>query len=181
MLIAGFLGIDMALHDSLVLILYNGSMSRGFVSFFSGGLVYYFIKYVRKEVQHVVSLSGICLFVIFAILAKLNYQVGNESILFGTMIFPFVLMLVFNIKILNVFFSNPVFTYVGKISFSIYLCNYPLEIFYKILQQKMGLFVTGWMYFVVYIAAHIGFASIVHLLFEKRIPKWLKQKRFLNC
>lgn len=48
---------------------------------------------------------------------------------------------------------------------------------------ELFLVISGYVTFYIYnslIDNGIAFASIVYQLFEKRIPKWLKQKRFLN-
>lgn len=172
-------GVDMVVHQNIVLLLYNATIARGFMGFFAGGIVYYVVRYVRQEVQKCICGFALGLFVLFVILKRYGYHAGNLSILAAAIVFPLLLVLILNSKILSSILGNRFFVYAGKISFSIYLLNFPLNILYEIFQEETGFIITGWSYIVIYTAMHIILGSFLYYWAEMKIPAWLKKKRFL--
>lgn len=105
-------------------------------------------------------------------------------------VWPFVLLTILNIPVLNKIMSLKPFLLLGKISFSIYLCNYSVEIFTVILNEAFNWnidFSSG-LFFFGNIVVQIGIASLFYYFFEKRLSQiWKnalngkKEQKAENC
>lgn len=70
-----------------------------------------------------------------------------------------------------------VLPYLGKISFSIYLSNFSIEVALYMLELKFNFMLpaNGW-FFVIYIAIHIVVGSIVYYLVEVKLTGFIVKK-----
>ena len=71
-----------------------------------------------------------------------------------------------------------ILVYLGKISFSVYLCNYTVEIFTAMLNEQLGWNInfSGGKFFVGNIVVQILIASVMYYFFEKRMSERLRKK-----
>lgn len=155
----------------------NSRTARGYIAFFSGGIVYYLQIYTENKKQQSIWTSATILG-IFALLHLLGVPTGSHTIIFGVVIFPSLVILTLRSNILNKLFSLKPITYLGKISFSIYLCNYSIEIFTVLANQNWNLNInfSSEQFFFSNIVIHILIASLFYGIFENKIPQLLKKK-----
>ena len=158
--------------------LLNMSASRGYIAFFSGCLLYYLNLLQKKEnVNRNVALSLGALGLL-VLLRVLGIGVGNYTILFGAVIFPLLIYIVLNVKFLYRAMSLRPLTFLGRISFSIYLCNYPIELAFVLLDERFGwnISCSTPTFMLSYIIVHILIGTLFCFVFEEKIPKKLKSK-----
>ncbi len=117
--------------------LLNEAVARGYISFFMGGLVFYFNEYLGEKRQTAGWIS-LCWLVLCVILYADGISCEPFQITMSVAIWPFVLFAIINIPFLNKIFSCRPFMFLGNISFSIYLCNYSVEIFTVIFNELLN-------------------------------------------
>lgn len=160
--------------------LFNTSVARGYISFFSGGILYYIQKATGGRKKGSMVGASIILLFLF-VLRGLGVPVGLYSVVFGMIVFPAVLLLAIRSRVLQTVLSFSPLSHLGKISFSIYLCNYPIEIFLVLINEWLHLninFSSVWFFFS-YIGIHILVGTVFHEIFEKRVPKYIKRSFFV--
>lgn len=155
----------------------NSSMARGYISFFSGGLLFY----IQRATEGCKRKSIFCAVLILcglAVLHILGVPTGQHTIVFGMIIFPCILLLCLQSRILNRILSFPPVTFFGKISFSIYLCNTPMELLTALLDRNLGLGInySSGAFFFGNMVAQTVVASIFWKLFEDVMPRMLKAR-----
>lgn len=154
----------------------SSAAARGYISFFSGGILYYLQEKLNNKQKQRAAVLGIVIVSIVFFMAALDVKVGNFFIVFGAFLFPIGVFWVLNLKPLGSLLSIPPLRYLGKISFSIYLCSFPL---YTLLVLLHGCgyitidFSSGWFFFG-NIALHIAVASVFYKIFEQWAPAKLK-------
>lgn len=159
--------------------LFSTDMSRGYISFFSGGMLYYLNQMQSpKNVRRNVILSILFLLMLAGIRIS-GVEVGNYSVLFGAVIYPLLVFIVLNVKSISKCLSIRPLTYLGKISYSVYLCNCPIQIYFSIINEGLGSPVSGYSVglLLFFFVVHILVGSLFYLVFEEKIPRKLK-KRF---
>lgn len=159
----------------------NSSVAEGYIAFFSGGLLYYVLNVTEDKKRESAIAAGLILAVLF-VLHILGVPTGSHTIVFGAVLFPCLLFLALRVKVLNRLFSLPPLVYLGRISFSIYLCNYPIEIFMVLLDERLNLRInySSPVFFFAFMFVHVLAASVFWKVFEDMIPKQLKQKYLPN-
>lgn len=156
-------------------VLLNSSMARGYIAFFSGGLLYY----IQQATEGCKAKSMTCAILILSCLGFLHIlgvPTGQHTIVFGMIVFPCVLLLCLQSRILNKIASFPLLTYLGKISFSIYLCNSPMELLTDLLNRNLNLGInfSSAAYFFGNMIAQTAVAIVFWKLFEDIVPKKLR-------
>ena len=153
------------------------------IGFFAGGLIYYIVQMSTSPEQKKRNI-GLCvtILLVLVILHMLYIPTGSDGIVFGLVIFPCLLLLALQCDVINKILSFPVFMFLGKISFSIYLCNYPFEIFMVILDERLGLHInfSSPFFFIGNLVLQVLVATIFWKIFEDIIPKKLKAKYLTN-
>nr|WP_314081704.1 acyltransferase [uncultured Leptotrichia sp.] len=110
------------------------SVARGYVAFFEGIILYFLINRVEKFGYQVKKmLIYISLFAFFVSFRYIflhfeNYStlISNINIFFDFIIYPPLLYILYNFKWLNNFCNTRFIKYLGRISYGIYLWNFPI-------------------------------------------------------
>lgn len=157
--------------------LLNGTAARGYISFFMGGIIFYSNEYLDEKKRQAVGWISLCWLVLCMVLYADGISIEPFQITMSVAIWPFVLLAVVNIPVLNKIFSCKPFVFLGKISFSIYLCNYSVEIFtiifYELFQWNINF--SGKWFFFGNMIVQVMIASFFYWVFERKIPnKWKK-------
>ncbi|MCI9560829.1 MAG: acyltransferase [Lachnospiraceae bacterium] len=162
---------------SVEVMLFNARTARGYIAFFSGGMVYY-LQTLPQNNQKRNEWVAIFVLFIFILLHVLGVPTGFHTVVFGVAIFPAFIILSLTNKFLNQLLSLKMITYLGKISFSIYLCNYFIEIFTLLANKNLDLKInfSSKYFFFSNVVIHILIASLFYWIFENKIHKLLKQK-----
>lgn len=109
---------------------------------------------------------------------------GNDTFFYAFLVFPELILLLYNCKGLNKICSNVVFNYLGNISFGIYLWNFPILITIHILLVKgVSINVASYIFIIMLILIHIIVGSISYTLIDKKLCGFLNKfysKRILE-
>lgn len=129
-LIPIFVGLVVYLNSGAFRGLLNYNVSRGLVSFFIGILLYYYMKKydnINKKyktyIKIILSAIVISIFIILAFGAYEDY-LGNMIIIGNFLLFPSIIYISYNSKILNKICDNKFIKFLGDLSFDIYILNF---------------------------------------------------------
>ena len=164
------LGIDISLTNYQNTFLMNATTARGYMSFFMGGIIYFINCNTSSRVKKILTLlSGLGLILSFVLHYNFKIDYGNASVLFAVFIWSmFIIIVLFN-KVINKVLSCRFLRFLGSISFSIYLCNYPIEVLLYMGILNYGWSFSGWSYTLIYILINIAFAAMIHYVVEKKL------------
>lgn len=168
------IGMVIYLNPTITIAFYNHSVARGYIAFFSGGIVYHIYKKLdRKQRKKCGWICAIWLSIGF-LFVLLGIPLGPETLIFGGFIFPVLLLMILSLKIVNHIFSFKILSYLGKISFAMYLGNFSVEIFLVLMNEwfRLDINASTKKFFIYYMILNIISASILHYLVEvKQIIK----------
>lgn len=164
------IGIDISLTNYYNTFLINVSVARGYMGFFMGGIIYYINNKSNDKTKKLLTiLGGFVLILSFVLHYNFKIDYGNASVLFAVFIWPmFIIIVLFN-KVINKVLSCRLLRFLGNISFSIYLCNYPIEVLLYMGILNYGWSFSGWSYTLIYILINIAFAAMIHYVVEKKL------------
>lgn len=116
---------------------------RGLIGFFAGCLTCTFCEWAnRQENRKRQTISGI-VFLVFAGTAVTGIMFGHKVfapdpqvvLIYEMLLWPCLVFLAVHVKLLRAFLKNPVFLFLGKISFSMYLIHFPVMVLLENLNQ----------------------------------------------
>ena len=176
--------------NEITFFIFNINMARGLLSFFVGVLL------GNKELENILNnlkkkskymLKAILLIIIgcfmYIILSNKSEQfIGsfNDTIItYSIIIFPTLLILLYDIKWLDKLGKTKLFQFLGNISFSIYIWNFPIIIVLTYL-IKVGIlkYTHAWELMVISIIIHLVIGTLSYYLIEKKSLKMLNTKEF---
>lgn len=147
---------------------FNNRLSRGLIVFFAGFYLGQFLSifkiYHRKKRIVIRVLSAIFLLIFISLVPlALKYDTTPNwdlTLYFGLAIFPCLFILLYDVKFLNKCLTNKIFTFVGKLSFPIYLFNAFILLFYDAtLGIETEKCLGGW-FWCILLLSHIAIAII---------------------
>lgn len=158
------------------------SAARGYISFFGGGLFLLINEALSFETKKISVFISITWLVFVGILCKVGISLEPFSTTMALAIIPMVMVVLLNSTIMKKILEFKLFLFLGKISFSLYLCNYSIEIFTAMINEVLDLNInfSGVSFFVGNILIQILISSIVYYFFEVRIMECIK-KRDKKC
>ena len=170
------LGIYLYLYSYDIPLLFS-SCGRGYLNFFLGvviaKIVSKYSKPVNKAFFSLISLSALAIF-------GFSFHVGilgNMSIMFSLVFNVAIMLLSLNIPLLYEISSNKAVKWLGSISFSVYLWNIPVSIFFKLF-EKLGIISVDYSRkscWLVYVIVSLSVSILSYELFEKKMTVWLKK------
>lgn len=172
------LGISLQTSWHIEMLFFNSAISRGYIAFFAGGVLYYLNEYIqKKELQTKAIIISIVWLLIVVALRIYGVQLEWKSATYSLCIFPEIMIIVLNFGVLNRLLSMKVFNWLGEISFAIYLCNFSIELLIVIFNDYFGLNINAStpIFFSVNCILNITFASLMHYTFEKYLSIKMKQ------
>lgn len=119
------------------------NMDRLYISFFMGCLMYEFHKLINISKHRNIIL--IILSVVLATVVSVGSIFGNKAFgdaylaVYAILIFPLVVILSLNIKIINKLLVIRPLSYLGEISYSIYLWHFPVQLLIKTFNDTLFL------------------------------------------
>lgn len=163
---------DLPMGKKIILICFPLFHMSTFISGIYLGLIYFKnIKWIIKNKLIIKLLSYLIGFAIIFLIYKLkiftNYHfVGLMTPVYFCLLIGFSLETIFT-KIL----SNKLFIFLGEISYSIYILQFPIWLFCNYLFSKMEL--VGSEKFYLYLLILVLFSSLVNVFYEKPSKKWI--------
>ena len=163
--------------SGLSLPLFNVAVGRGVASFSIGVLLSF--AYEKRTAFKSVKLGYCCLFFLLAsylVLRVKSTDYSGHFTLAMTLGFgPMILLSTLFIPWLNAFISNPVFRFLGKISWEIYLFHFPIQCLIEVIDHSLGLGLnySSRILWLIYAALTIGVGAIYHWLIAKAADAWI--------
>ena len=156
--------------------LLNSTVSRGYISFFMGGIIYIIHSVLPDKYKKVNGYIHLVWIILLILAYKNGFSIEPFNITIPLCFFPSILFIVTEINVIKSILSISVFSFLGKISFSLYMCNFTFQIFTIIINQKfnLGIYFSSPYYFFGNIILQIGLAYIMYQIFEKKIPARLE-------
>ena len=167
-------------HDVIPLI--DFASGRAYLSFFIGCN----LSLISRELS-AKKLKLICLIllIINCLFISMNLICGADSfsyepyfVSFPIIVFPLIILGSTLIKPVSAALKPGVFQFLGKISFSVYLCNFPLEILISLINERagLGLDYSSPSFFFINAAVQLLAAIIVWWLVENKLTGLLKKE-----
>lgn len=173
----GFIMLGISLQTSwhIEVIFLNSYISRAYVAFFAGGILYYLNEYIReKGIQTKAAALSMIWLAIIAVLRIYGIQAGWLSAVYSLCIFPAVVTIILNVDVLGRLLSLRVFDWLGEISLAIYLCNFSIELLMVLLNDGFGLNIDAStpIFFCLNLFLNIAVSALIHYTGER----WLSVK-----
>lgn len=151
----------------------NGTVARGYYSFFFGLLLYKIIEMSKDRYLKWMAcfvLLFVCLIAFTDI--KNVIPIDNIVIILVLLVYPSIIVLCLKSKILNIIFNHKVFGVLGAISYEIYLWHVPVFLAMSLI-TRLGKWEINYTYEVmlVYTLIVILIASVLYYQLEKRIVR----------
>lgn len=163
----------------------NDDLARGYIAFFIGILIGLFLELFEKikiagNIRRAIGIGGImCTFLLVSLL-KFDVDrliIGNKFFFFTIIVFPILLIALYNCDLINKLCSAKVIEFAGKISFGVYLWNLPILVscFMLIKQNIITVEAAQKPIFIfILLVVHILVATLSYLFIEKPLISWLK-------
>ena len=118
---------------------FNHQVARGLIGFFIGCLTGGIYTHFCNNNKHGKLFTSICGFLVLALTIIpiiFGYEVlGNWTLIYPIVLFPAFLFVVLRIKLLSTVFSIKPLTYLGDLSYGIYMLHYPAQLAVKTVDE----------------------------------------------
>lgn len=164
--------------------IFNAQVARMLMAFFAGCLLFYLNGYAGKLSSRSkrIILSAV---VLYSILVAALVMKGGYTAVFGhwervmpLVVYPLFILLLLNVKLIGTFFSLRPFTFLGDLSYSIYLFHFPVQLLmYTFLPMAgVNLDYTKGSSLLIYASTTISLAAVSHYLFEKPVQRIIRER-----
>ena len=161
---------------------WNEDISRGYIAFFIGNMLGIFFQRIVVTItsrQMIIFRVIALLELIVALWIRLcplhEAKMGNFRNFYTFLVFPGIILLFYNCNWINKLCSTKLIKWMGNISFSVYLWNFPiyLGIHLLVISGHVSLDVTSTLFFILVVAVHLVVASISYYLIDNKLGKML--------
>lgn len=168
--------------------MWNLNVARGYIAFFVGVILgellanFHLLTHGQRLFLRIILLAELIL-VFVALTCFWNGKFTIEwTNIFAVLVFPEIIILLYDCKWLNKICSTKLFVWLGNISFGIYLWNFPIYIGLHILIRVgiIGPDVTSTKFLLYVAIIHIVVASISYYMIDKKLCGWLNKKLHLT-
>lgn len=181
-----FIGLSL-LQKQVNVPLFNTSNAKMLIGFFIGCLTFVLNIHIRKmnRMNKNILFGTILAFTI--LIGLMIYKAGFTKI-FGQwdrvmpiLVYPLLIISTLNIFFLNRFFSLKPLTYMGDLSYSIYLLHFPVQLMMVTFLPMIGLVpdYSTWTGLAVFMVTTTALASLSYHVVEKPLQNYIR-KRFLT-
>jgi peptidoglycan/LPS O-acetylase OafA/YrhL len=160
----------------------NGNMARGMIGFFVGSFIFLVVRRF-KELGAGRWFAGACFAAMVGVF-WLTYSIGYDAFVGGTtlpllfVIFPLVIVSGLEVPILAQILSLRPFTFLGDLSYAVYLVHVPVQmVLISILRERghTAPVATKWFFFQ-FVLVVLFVATVVHKLFEVPMRRWMRER-----
>ena len=158
-------------------VVFNHDVARALINFFLGIYIALFLKlydFLKPIYKMIIGVGCVSALILLALMIQ---YVTNMSLAFTCFVFPELIVLFYSFKHLNRLFSMPLFSFLGKISFGIYVWNFPILCFYYFLTINGKIVVpdSSSTFWGGLLLTHILVAIFSYYCLERPLGKWLKK------
>lgn len=111
-----------------------------------------------------------------------NIILGNWKIVYTILFYPLIILISLNVNIISKILSFKPIIYLGRLSFSIYLWHFPVQLVIKTLDDIFGLSVnySSKSFFFLFIIITLVISIASYELIEKKSNRYLREKLLLH-
>lgn len=177
--IAAFIGI--AVQKSWSLPLPPSNIARAMVGFFGGSLLFQAVRACdRAGYGRVLGFASLAVFVTVAVLAWfIGYKawIGGSPLPHCFVVFPLVILMALRVPFLSKVLSARPFTFLGDISYAVYLVHVPSQMLAIATLRGLGVTIPTATrgFFLGYAVVLIGIATLAHYAIERPTRKWFRR------
>ncbi len=167
---------------SLTFPILNFEVGRGLIGFFVGSLLFLAMRHFKSTGQmRKVAWSGfVAMLVLFGVTFAVGYQnfIGDSTLPLLLVIFPLVILSGLEIDALAWVLSLRPLTFLGDLSYAIYLVHVPVQmvIIGLLRERHRDVPVTSGLFLAQFFAAVLVVAFCVHKLFELPARRWFRRR-----
>lgn len=184
MILLGY-SLEKSSFNGNTLSLVDESIGRGMIAFFFGSALYFLLV----KLYEFGNRTKVIAFFVLMMIMILGLSGGEEIWCHGEwwymltgfvfLVYPLVLYLVTSIEFVRKILMWKPLQYLGSISFTIYMCHYPIQMIFDFFNKVTGINVsyTSYAVWAVYCTMVIGFSAIVHKFYEVPITNWLRKHK----
>jgi peptidoglycan/LPS O-acetylase OafA/YrhL len=161
---------------------FNGEIGRGLMGFFigcaTGGILNFCKEHKRiDKILLCVCITSVLVLTILPIIFGYTILKG-WILLYIFAFFPALIIIVLKVHAISRILSIKPLSYLGEISYSIYLIHYPMQLIVKTIDEysKLGINYSGKIFFCAFIVIVIVVSHITHYGFEKPLQKYIRGK-----
>lgn len=157
---------------------------RGLVGFFAGCLTCVFAERVNELERRKKQLITGFVLLVFAAVCVIGAVFGHcvfapdpqVILIYEMILWPCAVFLVVHMDIFRWIMKNPLFLFLGKISFSMYLIHYPVMLLLETMNQMFSwnLNYASRKACLLYVAMMIALSVLCYYLVERKLSEWLK-------
>lgn len=156
----------------------NENTSRVFIGFFIGCLTYE-ANLTTAVKKYAVRIAGVALLVLVVIgVTQGHVAFGNWAIIYTVLIYPLIIFLTVNSRMLTGILSFRPLAYLGAMSYSIYLWHFPIQLLIKTSSDLLNLNLdfTSRKVFIFYAVCVLAMSVVSYETLEKPLLKYLRQR-----
>ena len=165
--------------------LINANIGRGMIAFFTGSLLYFLLLCLYNCTEKIkVMMFALLVFIccVFYVGRAEVWSHGDWWYMltgFVFLIYPILIYLITSVNFLRKILMLRPLQYLGSISFTIYMCHYPVQLLLDSVNQiaKMGLNCHSNKVWILYCILVTVVSIMVNSFFEKPVAKWLKRNK----
>ncbi len=164
--------------------LFNPQTAKMFTGFFIGCVTYKLNLYIAGLPVRTKHRLSAVLLIFTATVMLLTYKVGYIKF-FGqwdrvmpVFVYPMIILIALNVKGLNIVLSAKPLTYLGDISYSIYLLHFPVLLILTTFLPLAGVNpdYTSWTAMLTFMASTISLSVLSYHFVEKPLQKYIRKK-----
>lgn len=163
---------------------FNPEVARMLMAFFAGCLLFYLNSYIGnlsiRAKRIILAVIVLYSMLVTALVLKVGFTAvfGHWERIMPLMIYPLCILLLLNVNIIGKFFSLRPFTFLGDLSYSIYLLHFPVQLLMFTFLPVAGIYLdytkgSSWF---IYAAATIFLSAVSHYLFEKPVQNMIRER-----
>jgi peptidoglycan/LPS O-acetylase OafA/YrhL len=160
----------------------NGSLGRAMVGFFVGSLGFLYMRKLDRRGSGTifgwVCLALLTLVCVLIYLVGFHELLGNVTLGSTLAVFPLVIFAALRVSPLARLLSLRPFTFLGDISYAVYLCHVPLQMIVMTVMRGRGTAIptaSPWM-LAGYLVALVATATAAHYGFERPMRRWFRRR-----
>jgi peptidoglycan/LPS O-acetylase OafA/YrhL len=174
------LGITVLTSWSLPLL--NRNIARGMVGFFAGALAFqitgWFERARRGTLLGLACLAAVVAIGVLSNLIGYDFWVGADPLPYGLIIFPLITVASLKVKPLVAVLSLRPLTFLGDISYAVYLVHVPIQMIILAVAHTRHLTIptSSTTFYWIWIATLLVAGTVIHLTFERPARRWLRRR-----